>query len=800
MTRIKKLTIKGFRGILTPLELELDGKSLVILGQNGSGKSSVTDAWEWLVTGRIEHLGKEGAGPQSYPHIRAGSGEVWVEVQIDSGIGTLRRTFDHDRITKPKESGNFEALQALAPHPCHVRFADLSRFVYFSKSERYDSLALLMGFADQVEAQKALRRVQRQFRDHGIALEGKLKELRTRAVQKLGTDCGSFKDVAAVLDPALKRRALPAPTRVAELQDAAAKARDLVASDPAATRLVADRQLATALGRLGSLSKLVTPVEEYLKVTKPFKELADQLKGILLVALLEQGLESLESQADPATCPLCGRAFGSDLREHVRSELTTLRAVKEAHDASATALAAAVTAVRDTKLGVDALDDASNLHPDAAVQRAANEISALARDGAEGVKELLGLFPRAAKDTDSDTLRDVGEKLNEIISLETRWSDAVRRLQSDLSASIETNESSTARSELVADLELFVAAADLVPQIVAADTALSLAAATAAELDGEVETFVTACVADVEGRFAEISADVADCFAILEEATPGLEKPVLKILSDQDRAVVLEVTLHSHSISPAYKYLSESQLNSFGLAVFLASVRKFNPKFDLIVLDDVVNSLDGFKRPLLIKLLKSKFADRQVILLTHDASWRDRLVRELPSWKKLHFRRNDPAVGPVVAQLKPVLDRVRKHIDDDEPKEAGQLLGPLMEDELQDVAEALHAEMRFNRRNEYTLDPLLACVRKRLDEKLKADHPASHSARVLYEEAGFRNLCAHAKNPSIDLTAQELRLALDAWIALVSQLRCSVATCTDLVRWIGPTFKCGCGATELKRG
>ena len=80
MTPINEIIISGFRGILTPLRLSfVKGKtprSMVIYGRNGTGKSSITDAWEWFHTEKIIHLAREGAGPSSYPHINALDGEI----------------------------------------------------------------------------------------------------------------------------------------------------------------------------------------------------------------------------------------------------------------------------------------------------------------------------------------------------------------------------------------------------------------------------------------------------------------------------------------------------------------------------------------------------------------------------------------------------------------------------------------------------------------------------------------------------------------------------------------------------
>ncbi|MHC1573802.1 MAG: AAA family ATPase, partial [Candidatus Syntropharchaeales archaeon] len=108
MGEIKKIAISGFRGINTP-PLELDfqkgksARSMMIYGRNGSGKSSIVDAWEWLYSEKIEHLAKEGAGPQSYPHKEAERGQTYIEVEFtDNEIGKIRLEYNPNRITIPK--------------------------------------------------------------------------------------------------------------------------------------------------------------------------------------------------------------------------------------------------------------------------------------------------------------------------------------------------------------------------------------------------------------------------------------------------------------------------------------------------------------------------------------------------------------------------------------------------------------------------------------------------------------------------------------------------------------------------
>jgi hypothetical protein len=70
-----------------------------------------------------------------------------VEAEFsDPAIGTVGLAFNAKRVTIPTLRGNLLAARKLLTHPCHIRYGDLTRFVFLRKSERYDALASLMGF------------------------------------------------------------------------------------------------------------------------------------------------------------------------------------------------------------------------------------------------------------------------------------------------------------------------------------------------------------------------------------------------------------------------------------------------------------------------------------------------------------------------------------------------------------------------------------------------------------------------------------------------------------------------------
>jgi hypothetical protein len=803
MSKIKRVTISGFRGILAPLTLDLtqNGKpqSALVYGRNGTGKSSVTDAWEWLRYGRIEHLAREGAGAGSYANFAVKGEETYVEIEFtDSGLGRLRLTHDPEKITKPKTSGDFGKLAELTPHPCHICFADLTRFVFLTKADRYDLLAHFMGFQPQVEAQKSLRRAQRQFLDR--AGEGRARALSARkaVVAKVGREVETLSDLAEALNACLLRNQLRPPESLADLSAMTEMLRAALRQDPQMVRLSMIKEVFRALSAATLPREGVTAAYAYLEKARPFKEKEDELKGIMFISLYERGAEILDRLGEIEACPLCEQPFDGNLKSHVQSRLLSFKELKAMHDAAAAAQAAALRALSSAGQAVALATLFAPLAEDSAV--ASSKAFAAALENVNTARMATASFLSAKPaETDSALLKELGdqvEKLASAIDSAARLKETALR---DLSAAIEAAEKDAARAQLVADFELVAGTAEAFPKQLALEEVVRRHEVIAKDLTRHIDAFAADCLADVSKRFEQISADVAKFFQTLEADTPGLGEPALRIPVDQDRAVVPEVVLHGRNVSPAYKYLSESQLNSFGLAVFLASVKRFNPGFGFILLDDVVNSMDGYKRPRLLRILKEHFSDKQILLLTHDSVWRDRIARELPGWARIHFKRHDAGIGPIMAQMETGMEEIERLILDDNARAAGQRLGPLMESELQDLCEAFEAEMKYNKRGEYTLEPLLSGLRKRVDSKLKPEHPLSKQLVKISEAAGFRNLCAHAKNPEIDITPEEMKAVVEAWKGLLLMIRCPEGSCGELPHWRDPDFACRCGGVTLSK-
>jgi hypothetical protein len=803
---IRAIRLRGFRGMLTPFELTLPASkaSCVVHGRNGHGKSSITDAWEFLHKGKIEHLAKEGAGVDSYAHRRAAADESYVEVEFsDPALGVIRcytdgRAAADGKVTKEKLS----AFRAAVPHPCHIRFEDLSRFVYLTKTVRHDALAALMGFTKQVETQKSLRRVQKQLtervRQCSSAVEQGARELAGLLGTENVTDTVVFEHVNATF------AAFQAPAALTdEALDTSVDALAMrVATDAHAVALSAAETFHRAVNRLSAPSTLPSALTQYASALSAFRTAATTTVNAVLSTLLNAGAEVLRAlpykEGDP--CPLCGQSFAGNLSEHVETERRSLLLIRELRDQVTSAHGAVTRVLPPQRTLAAPLEIALADAVAAGLEWSTSDLESSTADIEKLCDDVRPFLARPSEQLDEVDIARLMQLSAALGGAESTFAQHRTALASTVEHHITTLRADSSRASLVAAHTQVTRIVERWRRWQGERVMAAGMEETARRFDAVVDDYVAASIADVEQRFALISDDVEKFFGILETNTPGIQRPALRLLADQDRAVLLEIEFRGEVISPAYKFLSESQLNSFGLAVFLASVRRFNPAFRFLILDDVVNSFDGQKRPQVIRLLKQEFSEFQIVLLTHDRVWWAQLAEAFKSWSRFHIVRYEPSIGPILTKGRSDIESVEAYLNDDDPRAAGGLLGSFLERRLQEACEAFQVQVAYNQRNEYTLSPLLTRFRVRVAEKLGNAHPVTAAALALESDMTFRNFTAHWKDPDIELTTDELHIVVERWRELDARLTCAQSQCHGYPQYDGSAaFVCDCGALRLNK-
>lgn len=173
-------------------------------------------------------------------------------------------------------------------------------------------------------------------------------------------------------------------------------------------------------------------------------------------------------------------------------------------------------------------------------------------------------------------------------------------------------------------------------------------------------------------------------------------------------------------------FLSEGHLDSLGLCLFLATVKLFNPPGTLLVLDDVLTSIDKEHRHRVGELLMQEFGEYQIVLTTHDEYWFELLasiskalgVEGNWSFQKLEGWNID--TGPSIRLADDAWVAISERLDEGQYRSLGGPFRVVLEDFMKRVAAKLELRVRFKYDGKYTAGDFIAAgIQSELQRELK---------------------------------------------------------------------------------
>ena len=230
---------------------------------------------------------------------------------------------------------------------------------------------------------------------------------------------------------------------------------------------------------------------------------------------------------------------------------------------------------------------------------------------------------------------------------------------------------------------------------------------------------------------------------------PGenIGSPALKVKEHGAASIDLTCVFHKKSGDPRGCY-SEGHVDSLGLCIFLA-IRRFhhshNSDLSLLVLDDVLHSVDGEHRMATAKLILKEFADHQIVITTHDPLWFENLkaVASAAARKFCYHRiagwslETGPVWGDHLSDYEWLMSsKSLAAIPADRVIKAGRLL----EQMLQHLCDSLLVAVPFSLRGRYTLDPLWTSFLPKAKKNKEFYATASVQLDKIEELRGLRNL------------------------------------------------------------
>ena len=799
MLKIKKITIENFRGLRLPVTIDFvknnKSTSALIYGRNGTGKSSIVDAWEWLHNFYIKNLNRDGVLLTDLPHKASGGINSYISVDFQhTSINNATATFNPKKITTPTINGEYNEFKALSTYPNYLRYTDLNDFICNKRqAARYEYIAKYFGLEKFSLLQDTL---QTTLNKQTINLQN-LQAAFVTSSNTINAITGlTIVDEATVvkfINTIAGKHKITAITTFKEAEIVKTALQKIVQKNPVTKELI---EWQAFQKRQNQFYPITTAKANCIGLEKLFADLKqneESIKQLILSSLYEQSIEVMPKLEDKSKCPVCDETFNGDLLQHITAKHNSLSALnkkKTEFDAKKSLLEKQFEGISRKIAAIEAESSSVVL---AAFQTFFDDLTTINST----LPTLIATLKKQLKDLVTLTISSdtAIAKIDTIISNET----ASKKLVADKIAALSKDETTKTLAQDYTNISNIVD--NFKSHSINKEKVAYLKSITD-NLQIFFNSLTTYIQTEIQNTFTAISADVVDYFNVLENSNPDIKNPALKLITGKDKAVELEIEFVSEKITPAFKFLSESQVNSFGLAFFLAAVKRFNKDFKFFILDDVVNSFDSFKRPRVAQLIASRFSDFQVLMVTHDQIFFDTVQRNFSEWQRYKFTAWDYATGPKCKPSKNYLEEIQSYIDDDKPVTAGQTLGKYLEWILGILCENTKTPIPYRVENVYTLSDYYNPIAKRFREKLKLPNTQHKLFRLLDEfETGtiFRNYCVHWKNEANQFTTEEIDAIFEKWIEIEQIIFCT--SCKSFVHYknISSTnyVRCDCGTVNL---
>lgn len=574
------ITVEGFRGIgpSTTLGLQPGPGLTLVVGRNGSGKSSFAEAAELVIaraTARLSRAAEWRDGWRNLEHaharieVRAAiaghAKETAIVREWADGKDLASGTTHVQHHGEPRTTLDSLAWgDALAVHRPFLSYSELGTLLEDAPSKLYDALRTGLGVDELGVVEKRLADERKQV--EGLAKRE--KDLR--------------KEVIAALAPSTDERAVAAHTALKARAPDREKVRQVlerIASDEDASRM----RMLEDLSRLQapSVDTLLSAVDALQTARGKVTALGgtDAVRAQSLAALLRKALDHHRSHAG-SDCPVCGRtgALDGDWERETAARVTEL--VAEAAE-----LSRSVAEREQARRAMDAL--------------LTDPPAVLSRAGATAAAAAWTEFASARTTSDDEAacalVLGVADRLAALV--DTARADATRELE----------RMDAAWRPLADQLMKWCAAWDEVESVAGAATPLKAA-----------ETWVKQATTDLlNERLAPISEQVRHFWSLLRlNSSVELDQIGLAGSATRRRAE-LRVKVESKS-SVALSVMSQGELNALALSLFLPRTLQPDSPFRFVLIDDPVQAMDPARVEGLARALDEVAKQRQVVVFTHD--------------------------------------------------------------------------------------------------------------------------------------------------------------------------------------
>lgn len=570
INHISKFRVEGLRGISRPIDVDLNKPLTLIYGENGTGKTSICDSLDFLGNGSVGSLSDISAGGQKHrywPFLGSSPENISVYLQLRNGDNWEASTTG--RIVDVTNSETRPAVKVW-------RRRQLIDLVLAKPSDRYSVIKPFIDVSEIDASENSLRELKRQT-----------DQLISDATTRLAENTAQIEGIAG---DQLDDRQAPIDWAREQLAITVEDVDDEIAQLIAQIKIFSD--YADHVNNINSQNEINASyaqseqeaLQNYDEASSNFVEGTEETVDVLVATQTY-----LKEHPDPSECPVCASAENVDgLKDSIDQHLGSLN---EFIQTKAT------------------LENAKKL----------------SEEGREKLENLQSSFA------------EIGQKLIESSKASEQYPESY--------SIVSEFASHSTPSEIEPSL-----VEDAITNLSSRQTGLSEGKGTRAALETAVESYdqnlesleannlvlpsVDRCLqiheesrkAYIDGVLASIAGEVGRLYEFIHPGE-GLNQIALQLDPGRRASLDIQSEFLSQQVPPA-AYFSNSHLDSLGLCILIAIAKLEGAGNTILVLDDILGSIDEPHVDRLVELLYQESANfLHTLVTTHYQAWHFKVRR-----------------------------------------------------------------------------------------------------------------------------------------------------------------------------